>query len=62
MLPVNIAKKSGESGYYFGKYKKQALQRYLDQAADLHAGKTLKPDPESQDTTLKLLCNAYLDN
>jgi integrase len=48
--------------YYFGKDKKLALQRYLEQATDLHAGRTLKPDPESQDTTLKLLSNAYLDN
>jgi integrase len=46
--------------YYFGKDKKQALRRYHEQAADLHAGRGRRPDPGGK--TLRDLCNLYLDH
>jgi len=48
--------------YYFGTNKKQALKRYLEQAASLHAGKPLQPESGSNALTIKMLCNMYLDH
>ena len=48
--------------YYFGTDKKVALQRYYDQAAFLHAGRTISPKPGSDLLSVKMLCNLYLDH
>ena len=48
--------------YYFGTDKKVALQRYYDQAAFLHAGRTISPKPGSDSLSVKMLCNLYLDH
>jgi len=47
--------------YYFGTDKKTALERYLEQAAYLHAGKGTKPNSTSNNLSLKIVCNLYLD-
>ena len=46
--------------YYFGTNKKNALERYLEQATDLHAGRSPKPDSAGTDITIFALCNLYL--
>ena len=47
--------------YYFGAHKQQALQRYLEQAAELHTGR--RPKSRSSDgLSLKALCNFYLEH
>ena len=48
--------------YYFGKDKKQALERYLEQAAFLHNGKAKMFKTTNGDMTLKSLCNIYLQH
>ena len=48
--------------YYFGSDKKKALQRYLNQAGDLHAGRNPKPDIGSSCITIFSLCNLYLEH
>ena len=48
--------------YYFGSDKKKAIQRYLDQATDLHAGRTPRPDSAGADITIFALCNLYLEH
>ena len=48
--------------YYFGTDKKKALQRYLEQAADLHAGRLPKPRSTSDALSIKDLCNLYLEH
>jgi len=48
--------------YYFGKDKKQALERYLEQAAFLHNGKAIMFKTTNGDMTLKSLCNIYLQH
>jgi len=48
--------------YYFGTDKKQALQRYLEQAAFLHAGKAVKPTAAGDRVSIKTLCNLYLQH
>jgi integrase len=48
--------------YYFGTDKKQAHQRYLEQAAYLHAGKLFKPKSAVDDLSIKTLCNLYLEH
>ncbi len=48
--------------YYFGTDKKVALNRYLEQAAYLHAGKQPKPEYAGDALSLKTLCNTYLDH
>lgn len=48
--------------YYFGTNKQQALQRYLEQAAYLHAGKAPTPKLPQNQLSLKILCNLYLDH
>ncbi len=47
--------------YYFGTDKKVALERYLEQAAYLHTGKTTKPNSANNNLSLKTVCNLYLD-
>jgi integrase len=46
--------------HYFGKDKKQALERYLEQAAFLHNGKAKMLKTTNGSMTLKSLCNIYL--
>ncbi len=48
--------------YYFGKDKKQALERYLEQAAFLHNGKAQMFKTTNGNMTLKSLCNIYLQH
>ena len=47
--------------YYFGTDKKNALERYLEQAAYLHTGKGAKPSSANNNLSLKTVCNLYLD-
>ncbi len=46
--------------YYFGNEKKQALERYLDQATYLHGGKNLIQKTSNGNMALKQLCDFYL--
>ena len=46
--------------HYFGKDKKQALERYLEQAAFLHNGKTKMLKTANGSMALKSLCDIYL--
>ena len=47
--------------YYFGSDKKEALQRYLDQAAYLHGGQYNNAGIHTNENmTLKQLCDLYL--
>jgi integrase len=46
--------------YYFGSDKKQALEKYLDQATYLHGGKNLIQKASNGNMTLKQLCDFYL--
>lgn len=46
--------------YYFGSDKKDALQRYLDQATYLHGGQNNLQKPTGDNMTLKQLCDMYL--
>jgi len=48
--------------YYFGTDRKLALERYLEQAAYLHAGKQPRPRPAGDRLSIKTLCNLYLDH
>ncbi|MFC1782402.1 tyrosine-type recombinase/integrase [Planctomycetota bacterium] len=48
--------------HYFGIDRQQALQRYLEQAAYLHAGRQPETGPIGKNITLKMLCNLYLDH
>ncbi len=48
--------------HYFGKDKKQALERYLEQAASLHNGKAKMFKTTNSNMTLKSLCNIYLQH
>ena len=48
--------------YYFGTDKQKALQRYLEQAAYLHAGKAPTHRPSQDRLSIKILCNLYLDH
>jgi len=48
--------------YYFGTDKQGALQRYLEQAAWLHAGKAPKASTLGERLSTKVLCNLYLDH
>jgi integrase len=48
--------------YYFGSDKKPALQRYLEQAAYLHSGKAVPPDKDTEDLSIRYLCNLYLEH
>jgi integrase len=46
--------------YYFGSDKKEAIQRYLDQATYLHGHQENLQKPTSDNMTLKQLCDMYL--
>jgi YHS domain-containing protein len=46
--------------YYFGSDKKEAIQRYLDQATYLHGCQENLQKPTSDNMTLKQLCDMYL--
>lgn len=46
--------------YYFGSDKKEALQKYLDQATYLHGGQNNLQKPTDDNMTLKQLCDVYL--
>jgi integrase len=48
--------------YYFGTDKREALQRYLEQAAFLHAGKAVRPTLSGDKMSAKTLCNSYLQH
>jgi len=48
--------------YYFGTDKKIALQRYLEQASHLHAGRQHKTTSSKDDITIGNLCNLYLEH
>jgi len=48
--------------YYFGTDKRRALERYLEQAASLHAGRSPEPDRAGDELSIKTLCNLYLDH
>jgi len=48
--------------YYFGTDEQQALQRYLEQATFLHAGKLSKPKSAVEGLSIKTLGNLYLDH
>ncbi len=46
--------------HYFGAEKRKALERYYEQAADLHKGQEVKPHSKGS-LSIKTLCNLYLD-
>ncbi len=46
--------------YYFGSDKKEALQRYIDQAAYLHGSNDNSQKPANDSMTLKQLCELFL--
>ncbi|MFC1760705.1 tyrosine-type recombinase/integrase [Planctomycetota bacterium] len=48
--------------YYFGADKQLALERYLEQATFLHAGKPSESKSYADDLTVKALCNLYIDH
>jgi integrase len=48
--------------YYFGIDKRRALERYLEQAACLHAGRPVSPGSSADKLSMKTLCNLYLDH
>lgn len=48
--------------YYFGTDKKAALERYLEQASYLHAGKQPRPRSTEGALSIRTLCNLYLDH
>jgi integrase len=48
--------------YYFGKDKKQALERYIEQAAYIHNGKAIMSKTTNGNMTLRSLCNIYLQH
>lgn len=48
--------------YYFGNDKKLSLQRYIEQAAMLHSGKTVALQDKTEDISIKYLCNLYIEH
>ena len=48
--------------YYFGTDKRQALERYLEQAFFLHSGEQSKVKASGDRLSVKMLCNLYLDH
>lgn len=46
--------------YYFGSDKKKALEKYLNQASDLHGNKEIMQKKSVDEMTLKQLCDIYL--
>jgi hypothetical protein len=53
-------KKIKDKIHYFGTDKKQALERYLDDATYLHGGQNLAQKASNGNMTLKELCDLYL--
>jgi hypothetical protein len=47
--------------HYFGANKKQALERYLEQATYLHGGQNFAQKASNGSMTLKELCDFYLE-
>lgn len=48
--------------YYFGKNKRDALERYLQQATLLHSGQIGRAGESYNGLQIKTLCNMYLDH
>jgi integrase len=48
--------------YYFGTDRRQALERYLEQAACLHAGRPVSHGSTTDQLSVKTMCNLYLDH
>ena len=48
--------------YYFGTDKRRAHERYLKQAACLHAGRRATQGSASDHISIKTMCNLYLDH
>jgi integrase len=48
--------------HYFGSDKRQALERYYEQAAYLHTGEGVRPESTGESISVKTLCNLYLDH
>lgn len=48
--------------YYFGADKQKALERYLEQAACLHAGRPASRGSSGDSVSIKTMCNLYLDH
>jgi len=48
--------------YYFGTDRRQALERYLEQAACLHAGRPVSHGSTADQLSVKTMCNLYLDH
>jgi integrase len=48
--------------YYFGNDKRRALERYLEQAACLHAGRPVVARSTPDQLSIKTMCNLYLDH
>lgn len=48
--------------HYFGTDRRKALDRYLEQAAYLHAGRPVSHSPTAEQLSIKTMCNLYLDH
>jgi len=48
--------------YYFGNDKKNALQKYLEQAAYLYDGSNIATENKDKNISIKCLCNLFLGN
>ena len=48
--------------YYFGTDKREALQRYLEDAVFLHSGKGQRRNITNGNVSIKTLCNLYIDH
>ncbi|HNS22426.1 MAG TPA: tyrosine-type recombinase/integrase [Sedimentisphaerales bacterium] len=48
--------------YYFGTDRRKAMERYLEQAACLHAGRPVSPEATAERLSIKTMCNLYLDH
>jgi hypothetical protein len=48
--------------YYFGTDRRQAIERYLEQAACLHAGRPVSQGSTTDQLCIKTMCNLYLDH
>ena len=48
--------------YYFGKDRRVALERYIEQAPYLHGLRKPRDNPEGDDISIRMLCNLYLEH
>ena len=48
--------------YYFGTNKREALQRYLEDAVFLRSGKGQRRNVTNGNVSIKTLCNLYIDS